>query len=189
MDGLKLNSTRSLQTNILAVSMFSEHKLSGAEYVVLLQAIDTGTTLIYVPEHVAQSFYSLVSVAYLIRDRFMLSRKFRSLALSLRVNMAQVHRSVNQRLINLTLFVDKDSTPTHVLQTSTSPFPSEGTISLLISTTSISVGPTLGQRKSFHAHSRPHSTLTTHDPCRDCVGGILSLGDGFPADLAIIGTI
>ncbi|TDL26248.1 acid protease [Rickenella mellea] len=112
MDSLNLNKTRSTPSNIIA-------------------AIDTGTTLIYVPDRIARAFYGMIPGA----------------------------KPVSQ--YGPGFFT----------------FPCASNIEISFSFA--------GQE--FPVDMFDFNLGMTAVGSRDCVGGILSLGDGFPADLAIIG--
>ena len=61
MDAMAVNGTESLPTECVAVSdMFVVYTWRNRVLTRFLQAIDTGTSLIYVPDEVAKQFYAMV---------------------------------------------------------------------------------------------------------------------------------
>ena len=57
MNGISVDESRTINTSLIAVSVFPRVS-SKLRY--FLQAIDTGTSLIYVPDSVAHDFYAQV---------------------------------------------------------------------------------------------------------------------------------
>jgi hypothetical protein len=60
MDGIGVSSTGNVQMDIVAVRLLEFCTTRSVDLTMTLQAIDTGTTLIYVPDSIAAQFYAMV---------------------------------------------------------------------------------------------------------------------------------
>lgn len=157
-----------------------------------IQAIDTGTTLLYVPDHVAKQFYAMVSNRCYTPDKNIPSWSFRVFSRS-PVQAPQHNMDRVRESTPYALRVNNVRGPTY---TGFWMFPcsSHFTLALSFSGQEFSINLSdfnLGRISSDSSYV--HSCiflfliLTLNAIYRDCVGGILALGDGFPQNLAIIG--
>lgn len=60
MDGIGVSPIGKIQTDVVAVRLLELCAMRSVDLTMTLQAIDTGTTLIYVPDSIAVQFYAMV---------------------------------------------------------------------------------------------------------------------------------